>query len=160
MNAATSPATSSENTPPEAVIMNLIFGKMNYFSLAAVARLGIADHMSDTPAPVEQIANSSGTQAPFLYRVLRLLSSFGVFTEGPPRHFALSPAGRLMQSANPHSLPDMAIMFSDPWQLQSYARMDDCLRTGKDGVNLAFGKHAFDLFPEIPDQAANFHRAM
>jgi hypothetical protein len=158
--AATSPAASPENMPPEAVIMNLLFGKMNYFSLAAIARLGIADHMSEAPTDVEQIALSSGTQAPFLYRVLRLLSSVGVFTEGPPRHFALSPAGRLMQSGNPHSMRDMAIMFADPWKLQSYARMDDCLRTGKDGVSLAFGKHAFDLFPQIPDQAANFHRAM
>jgi len=51
-------------------------------------------------------------------------------------------------------------MFSDPWQVKSYARMDECIRTGTDGVTLEFGKHAFDLFREIPDQAANFHRAM
>jgi len=53
---------------------------------------------------------------------------------------------------------DMAIMFSDPWQLRSYAQMDECIRT--DGVTLEFGKHVFDLFHDIPDQAANFHRAM
>jgi hypothetical protein len=55
---------------------------------------------------------------------------------------------------------DMAIMFSDPWQLRSYAQMDECIRTGADGVTLAFGKHVFDLFHDIPDHAANFHRAM
>lgn len=54
----------------------------------------------------------------------------------------------------------MAIMLSDPWVLRSYAHLDQCLRTGTDGVTLEFGKHIFDLFPDIPDQAANFHRAM
>jgi hypothetical protein len=158
MNTAAAP--SPETLPPDALIMNLMFSKMSYFSLAAVARLGIADHLTETPCDVEDLARASATHAPSLYRVLRLLVSAGIFTEGPSRHFALNPAGRLLQSGQPRSLRDMVIMFADPWQVQSYSRMDECIRTGTDGVTLAFGKHAFDLFRDIPDQAANFHRAM
>jgi hypothetical protein len=146
--------------PPDAVITELLFSKMVFFSLSAVARLGIADHLSGTPRDVEDIARDTSTHAPSLYRVLRMLVGMGVFAEGPPRHFAINAAGELLQTGNPRSLRDMAIMFGDPWQLESYARMDECIRTGTDGVTLEFGKHAFDLFREIPEQAANFHRAM
>jgi hypothetical protein len=140
--------------------MQLLFQKMTFFSFAAIARLGIADHLSETPRDIEDIARDSATHAPSLYRVLRLLVSVGVFTEGPPRHFALNPAGELLQSGHPRSMRNMAIMFSDDWQLRSYAQMDESIRTGVDGVTLEFGKHVFDLFHDIPDQAANFHRAM
>jgi hypothetical protein len=156
----TSPAAAPETLPPDAVIMQLLFSKMTFFSVAAVARLGIADHLSTTPRDIEDIARDTATHAPSLYRVLRLLVSVGVFSEGPLRHFSLNSAGQLLQSGHPRSLRDMAIMFTDPWQLHSFAQMDECIRTGADGVTLAFGKHAFDLFQDIPDQAANFHRAM
>jgi hypothetical protein len=36
-----------EAPPPNAVLMQLLFGKQITYSLAAVARLGVADHMSD-----------------------------------------------------------------------------------------------------------------
>jgi hypothetical protein len=157
---SSSPQTAPETLPPDAVIMQLLFSKMVFFSLAAIAKLGIADHLSETPRNVEDIARETATHAPSLYRVLRLMVSFGVFTEGPGHHFALNPAGELLQSKHPRSMRDMAVMFSDPWQIQSYARIDECLRTGTDGVTLAFGKHLFDLFHDEPNQAANFHRAM
>ena len=157
---STSPTGAPEALPPDAVIMQLLFGKTMFFSVTAVARLGIADHLSEIPRDVEDIARDTATHAPSLYRVLRLLVSVGVFREGPPRHFALNPAAQLLQSGHSRSLRDMAIMYADPWVLRSYARLDQCLRTGTDGVTLEFGKHVFDLFHDIPDQAANFHRAM
>jgi hypothetical protein len=157
---STATHTAPETLPPGAVITQLLFSKMAFFSLAAVAKLGIADHLSEQPRSVEDIARDSATHAPSLYRVLRLMSSFGVFTEGPSHHFALNPAGELLQSKHPHSMRDMAVMFIDPWQIQSYSRVAEVLRTGTNAVTLAFGKHAFDYFVDEPDQAANFHRAM
>ncbi len=157
---STSPVAVPETLPPDALITQLLFGKTMFFCVSAVARLGIADHISETPRAVEDIARDTATHAPSLYRVLRLLVSVGVFREGPPRHFALTPASQLLQSGHPRSLLDMAVMLADPWVLSSYTRLDQCLRTGTDGVTLEFGKHVFDLFHDIPDQAANFHRAM
>jgi hypothetical protein len=153
-------ANPSSSAPPDALVLQLLFSKMVFFSLSAVARLGIADHVTGTARDIEDIARDSATHTDSLYRVLRMLVSFGIFAEGPDRHFSLNPAAELLQSGHPRSLRDMAIMFADPWQLRSYARMDECLRTGTDGVTLEFGKHAFELFHDIPDEAANFHRAM
>ena len=138
----------------------MLFGKMALHSAMALARIGVPDHMSDLPRPVEDIAAGCGAHAPSLYRVLRLLSSLGLFTEGPARHFALTGLGAVLQTDHPRSMRDMAIMFSDPWVLTAYSRMDDVLRTGTDGPTLAFGEHGFHYLAKHPAEAANFNRAM
>ena len=73
------------------VLMQLLFGKQLTFSLSGVARLGVADHMDGVPRPVEEIAAKAGAHAPSLYRVMRMLASFGVFREEDRRANSRSP---------------------------------------------------------------------
>ena len=140
--------------------MQMLFSKMAFFSLSAVARLGIADHLSGNPVPIADLAKAASVNEDFLFRVLRMLSSTGIFSEGPARHFALSPSAEFLRSDHPRSLRAMAIMFSDPWQIESYSRIDQCIRTGTDGPTLAWGHHGFEYFKTHPAEAANFHAAM
>ena len=44
--------------------------------------------------------------------------------------------------------------------MRAYVHMADCLRTGGDGVTMAYGKPIFDLLAERPEQAETFQRAM
>lgn len=146
--------------PPEAAVMQLIFSKVVFFSMAAAARLGIADHLTDTPQTVAEIAASSGTNEDALYRILRLLASLGLFREEPLRSFAITPAGELLRSDHPHSLRDMAIMYSDPWQIETWASIPDVVTTGKDAPSQLYGGTVFDYFVRHPQEGENFHRAM
>lgn len=91
----------TEAPPPPLVMMQLLFGKQLTYSLSAVARLGAADHVNSTPKPVEEIAAKAGAHGPSLYRVMRMLASFGVFKEGPPHRFALTPVGELLKTDAP-----------------------------------------------------------
>ena len=95
-----SPAVAPATPPPDAVLIQLIFGKMTFFSLAAVARLGIADHLSETPRDIEDIARDTATHAPSLYRVLRLLASVGVFTPALERQLTPVHSVRLLSVFN------------------------------------------------------------
>ena len=117
--------------PPQQVMMQLLFGKQLTYSLSGVARLGVADHMTRTAQPVEAIASRCGAHAPSLYRVMRMLASFGVFKEGPPRHFALTPAGELLKSNVPGTVRYFAMMFGDEWTTRAYEHFTSCLRTGR-----------------------------
>jgi hypothetical protein len=146
--------------PPQQAMMQLLFGKQLTYSLSGVARLGVADHMDDKPKPVEQIAAETGAHAPSLYRVMRMLASFGVFKEGPPRHFALTPAGELLKSNVPGTVRNFAMMFGDEWTTRAYEHFTSCLRTGQDGVSQAYGKDVFEHLAERPDQLATFQAAM
>jgi hypothetical protein len=146
--------------PPEAQIMQLLLGRIMSFTMSAVAELGLADHMGAEPTSVEDLAARTSTHAPSLYRVLRMLTSVGVFGEPMPRRFVLTPVGQMLRSDAPNSMRYMAMMFTDPWIVRAYENIVHCLRTGGDGVTKAYGKHAFELFKEIPNQAATFHHAM
>ncbi len=97
--------------------------------------------MSGEPQTVEEIAAKAGAHAPSLYRVMRMLASFGVFKEGPQRHFALTPVGDLLKTGAPGSLRYMAMMFGEEFSTRAYEHIADCLRSGGDGVTEAYGKH-------------------
>ena len=90
---------------------------------------------------------------------MRMLASIGVLSQ-EDRNFALSPIGELLRQDTPGSLRNMAIMFVDPWIVNAYLNLGEAVRDGRDGVTHAYGKHAWDLFPEIPDQAHRFQLAM
>jgi O-methyltransferase domain len=147
-------------TPPTAVLMQLLFGKQIAYSLAAVARLGVADHMSHQFSSVDELAGKVAAHPPALFRVMRMLASVGVFEEAPGQRFALTSVGELLKSQAPGSLRYPAMFFGDEWSKRAYQYIVDCVRTGGDGVTQAYGKHAFDFLAERPDQAETFHRAM
>jgi hypothetical protein len=134
-------------------------GKVTTFSLAAIARIGVADHMTLEPIEVAELAARTNTHAPSLNRVLRLLASLGIFTQDGTR-YGLAPMGEMLRADSPNSMRNFAIMMADRWAIASYQEMEHCIRTGGDGTTAAFGKHIFDLFADIPDQADTFHRAM
>src|SRR6516225_10855043 len=84
--------------PARTVMFQLMAGKQIAFSLAGVARLGVADHMSDDPVSVEALAREVDAQPDALFRVMRLLASVGVFEQFPGRQFALTSAGKHLQT--------------------------------------------------------------
>jgi hypothetical protein len=102
---------ATEAPPPQAVMMQLLFGKQVCYSLSGLARLGVPDHMDAQPRPVDEIAAKAGAHAPSLYRVMRMLASLGVFKEGPSRQFALTSVGEVLKTDTPGSLRYIAMMF-------------------------------------------------
>src|SRR5688500_7829116 len=100
-------------TQEQLLLNQLLFGKQLTYCLSGVARLGVADHMDGAPKPVEEIAAAVGAHAPSLYRVMRVLASFGVFREEKGRKFVLTPAGELLKSDVPGTLRYFAMMFGD-----------------------------------------------
>jgi hypothetical protein len=71
--------------PARAVIVQLMAGKQIAFSLAGVARLGVADHMSEGPVAVEVLASEVDAQPDALFRVMRCSTS---------RCLVMTPGGR------------------------------------------------------------------
>src|SRR5436309_13268268 len=75
-------------------VMDLIWpGAFVVQSIHVVARLGIADVLGPEPRTVEDLASAVDAHAPSLRRVLRALTTLGVFaedTDGRFRHTELS----------------------------------------------------------------------
>jgi O-methyltransferase domain len=153
-------ATEPAGLPAPAVFLQLLLGKHITYSLSAVARLGVADHMDTAPTGVDELARKTGAHVPSLYRVMRMLASVGVFEEVPEKSFRLTPVGQLLKTDEPGSLRYSAIQFGDQWSTRPWEHFTETVRTGENGVRKAFGKDVFELFTDLPEQAEVFNRSM
>ena len=99
--------------PPQRVMAQFLFGKQLTASLSALARLGVADHMCDTAISADELAGKVGAHAPSLFRVMRMLTGFGVFSQEPGGKFALTPLGALLRTDVSGSMRYMAMMIGD-----------------------------------------------
>jgi hypothetical protein len=128
-------------------------------AIYAAAKFGIADHLKDGPKTVGELASASSTNPDALYRLLRALASVGIFTEGPSRHFSLTPLAEPLRSDIPGSKRALALMCGDE-QYRAWAEIDYSVRTGKIAFDKVFGKPIFDYLGEHPDKARIFDAAM
>ena len=55
--------------------------------LYVAAEMNLAGRLADGPRTAEELAHSTATHAPSLYRMMRVLASLGLFTEGPATGF-------------------------------------------------------------------------
>lgn len=141
-------------------LMHLLFGRHIAYGVSAVARLGVADHLSSEPTPVEKIAERVGAHAPSLYRVMRMLASFGVFAEFPGKEFCTTALSDTLRSDTPATLRHFATMQGDFWSARAMEKLPYTIQTGIDGVTASFGRDVFSLFADHPDESGTFQQAM
>ncbi len=151
---------AAEAAPPEAILTQMITGSLGSQAVYVAAKLGIADLLIDGAKNVSELAQAADADAPSLYRVLRALSSFGVFTELSDREFALTPTAELLRSDSPRSLRDLAIFMGEDWHWQVWGRTLYSVRTGKAAWAEVHGAEVFPYFAGNPEAAKIFDRAM
>jgi methyltransferase family protein len=71
----------SEALSPSAALLKMITDYWASQAVSTAARLGIADVLRDGPKSSEELAPAVGADARALYRLLRALTSVGVFVE-------------------------------------------------------------------------------
>ena len=62
--------TTSSQTPPDAALLRLVFGKCISMAISVVAKLRVADLLADGPKTLADLATRTKTHPPSLYRVL------------------------------------------------------------------------------------------
>jgi hypothetical protein len=97
-------ATTATTPPPFVALFQMVTGYYISQALYVAAKLGIADVLKDGPRHYTTLAQLTGTHAPSLYRLLRLLTSAGVCDEQENGHFGLTAIGAYLQTDTPGSL--------------------------------------------------------
>lgn len=69
---------------PIATLVQLCNGLKVSQALYVAAELRIADHLATRPMSSGELAEITGTHAPSLRRLMRALTTLGVFSESPP----------------------------------------------------------------------------
>lgn len=93
-------AAMDTHLPPPVVLYQLATGHYVSQAIYVAAKLGIADLLGEGPRGHDELATATGTHAPSLRRVLRLLASAGVLSETEDGRFGLTPLGSCLQSGS------------------------------------------------------------
>ncbi|MBS1600708.1 MAG: methyltransferase [Bacteroidetes bacterium] len=145
--------------PPPAQMMQLITGFWTSCCIYAAAKLNIADHLKDGSKNAGQLAEATHSHAPSLYRVLRALSSVGVFKENEDRQFELTPLGNTLQTDVPGSMKAMAIaQLGD--HFNAWGNLVYSVKTGNISFDNIEGMSVWKYYEMHPDEGVNFMKAM
>ncbi len=144
---------------PQQHLMQMISGYWISQCIYVAAKLGIADHLSERPLSIDELATRTGMHRLSLYRVLRALASIGIFVEEPQATFGLTPPASLLKTDVPGSQRAMALMMGEE-HYRAWGELLYSLKTGKPAFDKIFGKPVFEFLSENPEQAAIFDKAM
>src|SRR5437867_3390900 len=156
---AATPKAGTQPSPANIQLMQLTNAYWTSRCLHVVAELGVADHLGDQPQSTESLAKATGTSAEPLYRVLRLLSSVGVFEwkDGSWHH---TEASRFLRSDEPGSLRDYVRMLGLPVFWSAFEDLDHSLRTGESAFAKRHPDGVFAYLANNPEECRIFDAAM
>lgn len=139
---------------------DLLTGAWVAAGISAAARLGVADHMGDTPVGVDELARATGANEDALYRLLRMLAAAGVFREAADRRFALTDLGALLRRDHPDSMRGFAAYNGEPWHWRMWGELERSVRTGKPALPEDGSESLFEYLGGHQEAAAVFDAAM
>ena len=146
--------------PPQMLLYQMAIGHYLSRALHVIAKLGVADLLSDGARGVEELAKATETHPPSLRRVMRLLASVGVFEEKEDGGFALTALGECLRADVPGSSRAMVLLFAGIGIQDSWKDLEWCVRTGEPAYRKRGAADAFAEMAKDPAQAANFDAAM
>ena len=76
---------------PGGALLQLVNGYQITQAIHVAVMLGLADYVTSEPRPLEDVADEVGVDRSALYRLVRALSTVGVFEEREPGHFCATP---------------------------------------------------------------------
>jgi hypothetical protein len=128
-------------------------------AIYVAAKLGMADHLANGPMAVDDLAAITHSDASSLQRLLRALTSVGVFTETAPSQYGLTPLAALLQTGTPNSMRSLAIVYGDELY-RAWADFLHSVHTGHPAFEHHFGVGPFTYYAEHPEAGSTFNEAM
>ncbi|MEJ3745999.1 methyltransferase [Actinomycetes bacterium KLBMP 9797] len=135
-------------------------GYMYPAALGTAAKLGIADELAGGPKTVAELAAATGTHGPFLYRMLRLLASRGVFREDGDGRFHLTERADGLRADSPVSVRKAVIGMTSTVVWRPVELLETAVREGTSVFERTFGAPFFEYIQREPVAAALFYEGM
>ncbi|HEY3579773.1 MAG TPA: methyltransferase dimerization domain-containing protein, partial [Pyrinomonadaceae bacterium] len=157
----TAPTTQPENVlPPQIQMIQFITGFWTSRALYVAAKLGIADLLQSGPKTVQELAEATNTHAPSLYRIMRALTSAGLFKRESDDRFALTPLSEMLVTGVPGSLRWFIISELGQEHYPAWGNLLHSVKTGEIAFDNFFGMDVWKYFAQNPEDAAVFNDSM
>lgn len=130
-------------------------------ALYVAAELGVADVMGDEQKSSQEIANELNLHADYLYRLLRMLASIGVFEESTEKSFRNNRLSNCLRKDHPQSVRDMVLLHNSPEMSRPwFESLEFALRSGEIPFVHSHGDELFDYMDRHPEFDELFTGAM
>jgi hypothetical protein len=160
---------NNKDLPPSELIFDLIKGQIVLNAISTVINLKISDYLKDGPKSVRHLAEKTNTHPNSLYRLLRMLSTVGIFSKVKATQeevkydeieFGLTPLASLLQSNEKNMFKNFSLILGR----QSFKRAIDDLQyviqTGENSFKHINNLNIFDYLQQNPADAKIFNEAM
>jgi hypothetical protein len=147
--------------PVDLVLWQMATGVTMTKMLGAAARLRIADLLADEgPLDGAAIAAKTGQNADAMHRMMRALSTQGVFTLDGRQRFTNNFRSEGLRSGRPGAMREFIEYFGTRSNVNAWNAFDETLRDGKNGFGLEHGMSVWDWFDAHPGERELFATAM
>jgi len=154
----TEPVASRINPQPPA-LFQMATGYWLSQAIYVAAKLGLADLLKDGPKSYSALAAATGADRQSLFRLMRALSSAGVFAQVQDDSFALSNAAESLQSDVPGSLRTLVMTLGEI-HYQAWGDLLHSIQTGSPAFNNVFGTGLFEYLQRDAEDADTFNGGM
>lgn len=142
-------------------VMQLLWpGALAVQAIHVAARLALADLVADGPKTSAELAEATRTHGPSLDRLLRALTSLGIFAEEAPARYRQTALSDVLRADHPESIRPWAIMLGARFVWEPCGRLDEAIRSGHSAFERVYHARVFNYLAEHPDDAAVFNAAM
>jgi hypothetical protein len=141
-------------------MMQMTMGFIVSQAISVASKLYLADHLKTGAKTLAELAEMTQTHEPSLYRLLRGLTSVGVFARDGEGNYSNSPLSEVLRSDHPQSIRAAAHMICDREHWNSHGNMLHSVKTGEIAFDHTFGMPVFPYFAANPEVAEIFDNAM
>ena len=146
---------------PAARAVRLVLAYQPAQAVYVATRLGVPELLCDGALTSREIALRTGTQPDMMRRLLRALAAFEVIKDQGGDRFELTSVGDCLRADSEQSVRPLALMYGSDHARELFACLDDCVTTGKNAFEIAFGAvSGFDYLARHPDLAVIFDNGM
>jgi hypothetical protein len=156
----TAPAVQENQVPAPAQMIQIITNFWTTRAVYIIAKLGIADSLKSGPKSTQELAESTGTHAPSLYRLLRALASTGMLASEKDGRFGLTPLSELLVTDAPGSMRWLIISELGQEHYPAWGNLMHSIKTGEIAFDNHFGMDLWKYFRQNPEGAAVFNDSM
>jgi len=142
-------------------VMDLIWpGPFAIQSIHVVARLRIADLLEADPQTADALADTAQVHSPSLKRILRALTTLGIFSEDADGCFRNTDLSRTLREDHPESIRAWALLLGAHFVWRPAGDLYESVRTGTPGFRRLYDQRFFEWTKTHPEDGAIFNAAM
>jgi hypothetical protein len=124
--------------------------------LAALAELGVADHLADGPKRADQLAPLIGVDADALHRALRAAAVVGIVRLDRSGRFHETRLTRPLRTGHPSAAGEWCRYIGSPALQAAWADLAQTVRSGDGAFRRVHGSDPFSWFAAHPEEGRQF----